>query len=266
VYCIVTQLETREEEAMIVLLSLETEMNVLQQTYQELNRELRDLEAQEFRFWNELNTKEMASKEYLEQIESMNIQYELAKERLELLKSTNVYNDAFKIWHDGPFGTINGLRLGKLASKSVDWAEINAGIGQMALLIECLAQKMKFTFRQYRIIAMGSSSKIEKLDGDKAVYELYGSNDFTGMLLFSNRRFDMGLVALLGCLKEFADHLEAQDSTFRLPYRYLYLTRIAKDRIGDCSIKLQFNQEENWTKALKYLLIDLKWLMAFCAS
>jgi beclin 1 len=194
-------------------------MSQLEKSYSDLNKELNDLQDQESQFWTLLNAKEMETKEYLEQIESMNIQYELAKERLELLKNTNVYNDAFKIWHDGPFGTINGLRLGKLPSKSVDWTEINAGIGQMALLIECLAQKMKFTFKQYRIIAMGSFSKIEKLEGDKAIYELYGSNDFTGILLFSNRRFDMGLVALLGCLKEFADHLEAKDSTFRLPYR-----------------------------------------------
>lgn len=33
---------------------------------------------------------------------------------LEKLESTNVYNDAFCIGHDGVFGTINGLRLGRV--------------------------------------------------------------------------------------------------------------------------------------------------------
>ena len=42
--------------------------------------------------------------------------------------------------------------------------------------------------------------------------------------------------------------------------------RINKDRIGDASIRIQFNQDENWTKALKYVLINLKWLLALCGN
>ena len=33
---------------------------------------------------------------------------------LDKLERTNVYNDAFCIGHDGVFGTINGLRLGRV--------------------------------------------------------------------------------------------------------------------------------------------------------
>ncbi len=32
---------------------------------------------------------------------------------LERLRRTNVYNDAFHIWHDGQFGTISGFRMGR---------------------------------------------------------------------------------------------------------------------------------------------------------
>lgn len=39
---------------------------------------------------------------------------EVSHEHLELLKRTNVLNDAFPIWHDGEFGTINNFRLGRL--------------------------------------------------------------------------------------------------------------------------------------------------------
>ncbi len=42
--------------------------------------------------------------------------------------------------------------------------------------------------------------------------------------------------------------------------------RIEKDKIGDMPIRLQFNQDELWTKALKYLLIDIKWIMAFASN
>jgi beclin len=38
---------------------------------------------------------------------------------LEKLERTNVYNDAFCIGHDGVFGTINGLRLGRVAGVAV---------------------------------------------------------------------------------------------------------------------------------------------------
>jgi beclin 1 len=37
----------------------------------------------------------------------------------QMLKKTNLYNDAFHIWHDGHFGTINGFRLGDLPSRQV---------------------------------------------------------------------------------------------------------------------------------------------------
>ena len=38
---------------------------------------------------------------------------------LEKLERTNVYNDAFCTGHDGVFGTINGLRLGRVSGVHV---------------------------------------------------------------------------------------------------------------------------------------------------
>ena len=39
---------------------------------------------------------------------------EVSQAQLEFLKRTNALNDAFPIWHDGEFGTINNFRLGRL--------------------------------------------------------------------------------------------------------------------------------------------------------
>ena len=39
---------------------------------------------------------------------------EVARVQLAALQETNVLNDAFHIWHDNEFGTINGFRLGRL--------------------------------------------------------------------------------------------------------------------------------------------------------
>ena len=38
--------------------------------------------------------------------DSLLTRIEAASARLSLLKCTNVLNDVFRIWHDGPFGTI----------------------------------------------------------------------------------------------------------------------------------------------------------------
>jgi len=85
---------------------------------------------------------------------------------LEKLERTNVYNDAFCIGHDGVFGTINGLRLGRVPGVpvcisqlplkddkadpllQVEWAEINAAWGQTLLLLYTIARKLDFTFEK----------------------------------------------------------------------------------------------------------------------
>lgn len=43
----------------------------------------------------------------------MRAQIDRSAAALERLRRTNVYNDAFHIWHDGHFGTISGFRMGR---------------------------------------------------------------------------------------------------------------------------------------------------------
>ena len=65
-----------------------------------------------------------------QRLRSLQVQQATTQGKLERLKRTNVCNDAFLIWHDGPFGTINGLRLGRLpATQIVAWDEVNAAWG-----------------------------------------------------------------------------------------------------------------------------------------
>ncbi|KAI8927065.1 autophagy protein Apg6-domain-containing protein [Entophlyctis helioformis] len=252
-------LRKREEDAMATLRDLEREQEDLQRDILEAEADLRATRDMEMRYWQDVNDMDRDLSAYQNQLESINLKYDQATKKLDVLSKTNVYNDAFRVWHDGPFGTINGLRLGRLPNHPVEWSEINAAMGQTVFLLDTLAHHLSFTFTKYRLVPMGSFSRIERIDGDKAVYELYGSSDITGML-FWNRRFDYGLTAFLSCVQQLGDFAEKQDNRFRLPYR------ISKDKIGDASIKLQFNQDEVWTKALKYTLIDVKWILAFCCS
>jgi hypothetical protein len=51
---------------------------------------------------------------YQEERDAILAKLEVNQTQLEQLKHTYVLNDAFHIWHDGDFGTINNFRLGRL--------------------------------------------------------------------------------------------------------------------------------------------------------
>lgn len=155
--------------------------------------------------------------------------------QLERLQRTNVYNDTFCIGHDGSFGTINGLRLGRLPNQSVEWAEINAAWGQTLLLLATVAERLKYTFRGYRLKPQGSTSRIEKLEypqqspdatrsmnvRDRALHsvaanpepkitplDLFSSGEMAIGRVLNHRRFDNGMVAFLDCLSQLGRYVE----------------------------------------------------------
>lgn len=57
--------------------------------------------------------------EQASQLASLRAAYASDSLVLDKLERTNVYNDAFCIGHDGVFGTINGLRLGRVSGVHV---------------------------------------------------------------------------------------------------------------------------------------------------
>ena len=89
--------------------------------------------------------------------------------------------------HQGPFGTINGFRLGRLPGVQVEWTEINAAWGQVVLLLSSLAKKMGLEFKRYRLVPFGNHSFLESVEDKSKVryshtlYKLYadGSQFFS---------------------------------------------------------------------------------------
>lgn len=71
------------------------------------------------RFWIAHNNHLLTSNEQTAQLESLRAAYIHDSAVLDTLERTNVYNDAFCIGHDGVFGTINGLRLGRVSGGHV---------------------------------------------------------------------------------------------------------------------------------------------------
>ncbi|KAF9010583.1 autophagy protein Apg6-domain-containing protein [Cyathus striatus] len=244
---------TQEEQLVIEQLKeAERERDQLDEELRLLELDEKTLEAEEVEFWKIHNEQTLVAEQQAAELASLRAAYAADSATLEKLERTNVYNDAFCIGHDGIFGTINGLRLGRVPGVPVEWAEINAAWGQTLLLMYTIARKLDYKFENYRLVPMGSFSRIEKTTGDKASYELYGSGDLHFGRLLHNRRFDLAMVSFLDCLKHLMDYILSQDSNVSFPHQ------ISKDRIGDVSVKLQFNQEEAWTRALRHVLLALK--------
>ncbi|KAJ1966642.1 autophagy protein [Dispira parvispora] len=247
--------------------ALQDTIQNLEQQYQNVVQELRDLEEEERllsqeedEFWSQRNKFQIRLDDFQNTRETINLEYDHLSGQLMDLQRTNVYNDTFNIVYNCPIGAINGLRLGRLPSQPVEWSEINAAWGQLLFLLHTVARKVNFTFTHYRLVPLGSFSRIEKTSDDNAVYELYGSGDLHLGRLLHNRRFDLAMVAFLHCLQELEQFIQRHSPHHRLPYA------IHKDKVGNVSIKFQFGQEETWTSALKHTLTNCKWILAYAAS
>jgi beclin 1 len=135
------------------------------------------------------------------------------------LKATNILDHVFHIWFDGYFGTINGLRLGRLASQPVDWTELNAAWGETLLLLVTMSRTQQCTFQGCTLVPLGNTSHV--IFPDKSVCELYGSSDLSLGKFFWGRRYDAAIVAVLGCVKQLADHIltKSPNQALELPYK-----------------------------------------------
>lgn len=228
---------TQEENARAFseLVAVEKEKASVDADTARLEAESQSLEADVKKFWRERNAFDLKLSAFQNERDALNAAYDHDAQQLERLQRTNVYNDTFCIGHDGFFGTINGLRLGRLPPpQNVDWTEINAAWGTAALLLNTVADKLGFTFRGYRIKPMGSVSRIEKIEYPSAsvaaspprgattanspnnqakitALDLFSSGDLPiGRMMF-HRRLDAGMVAFLECLRQLGEFVQTGD-------------------------------------------------------
>ncbi|KAJ2988510.1 hypothetical protein NUW58_g3935 [Xylaria curta] len=283
-----------KEEAMQELLALEMEKAALDEENMVLEEEARKLDAEEEQFWRDRNAFDSKLTEFQNERDSINSKFDHDSQLLTKLQRANVYNDTFSIHHDGHFATINGLRLGKLSSKPVDWPEINAAWGQALLLVVTVANKLGYTFDGYDPLPMGSASKIIKYEHisptssrvgahrsgpppapKKSVLDLYCAGDLPLQILW-NRSFDKGMVAFLELIRQLGVFVHEQTKVTTGPHAYstnpLVLPykiegdKIGDDRIGHFSIRLGITHDEGWTKACKFALTCCKFLIAHASN
>jgi len=250
----IAELEAEEERLTAELAGHCREEAQLREELERQRRQEEQLQRGEEEFWLSAAEYELDAEEGEEEraVTQSAIQY--ATSELHRLKRTNVLNDMFFIKDEGQFGTISRFRLGRLPDHPVQWEEINAAWGQACLLLDALVKMSGTCLQQYRLKPNGSYSSIQA-GGD--VLGLY-SGDGGLTSFFLDRRFDQAMAAFLKCLHQVAKTL-APHKIDQLPYK------IDGDKVGGFSVRQQFNQDEKWTKALKFMLTDLKWLIP-CAQ
>ena len=185
------------------------------------------------------------------------------------LSSINVLNDAFHIWFTGPYGMINGCRLGRsnIVEPEVKWAEINAALGFAVLAISTMAMKIAadprndFHFTRYVPVPLGSFSKIAKADDLRTMLNLYSDGNFG--IFAGKRAFNSALIGFLSCVEELGVFVSSRDPTLSIPYPITP----GEGRVGGLSISIGTAAgDETWTKALKYMLTDIKWIIAWVSK
>ncbi|KAL1435090.1 hypothetical protein MTO96_001633 [Rhipicephalus appendiculatus] len=257
------KLQREERELLEAVEKIEKERSDVANERKQLADRLERLRADEDRYWREYSDLNRQLMQCSDDHASVEQQLKYSENKLSMLHKTNVFNATFHIWHNGHFGTINNFRLGRLPNVPVEWSEINMAWGQTVLLLHSLAEKMEMTFLRYRLVPFGNHSYLMCLEDPTRELPLYFAGGFKFLW---DTKFDHAMVAFLDCLQQFREQVSKRDSNFCLPYR------IDKGKIEDsntgqsCSIKIQFNSEEQWTKALKFMLTNLKWGLAWVSA
>lgn len=164
------------------------------------------------------------------------------------------------------FGEHENNKVDSLSASRVPWSEINAALGFVALLLATVEGNPNsgVNFSSFDIVPMGSFSKIvTKVDNGiaPAVYNLFSEDSFQ---IFGKRNFNAALNGLLKCVLEVGQAVAKRDGAMALPHSVQSVGR-GEYAVGGLSIS-HGSDGERWTRALKYLLTDMKWIIAFMAK
>ncbi|KAK7815321.1 hypothetical protein U0070_019165 [Myodes glareolus] len=226
--------------------------------------ESRELEQQEEQHWKDYAALTMEQLELTDELSSLENRLAHAQGQLQYLSKTDILNITFTILDDGPLGIINNFRLGRLPRIQVEWKEINAAWGQTAFLLFTLSKIAGLQFQRYQLVPRGDHSYIKSLTDDGMLL-LFSDGSHN---VFYDNKFDRGMKAFLDCLQQLVKVLEKEEGIF-LPYRIHVKGGMLEDATGsgECySIRTHLNTEEEWAKALKFMLTNLKLILAWASS
>jgi len=174
------------------------------------------------------------------------------QKKLQVFSRSDALNESFYISHEGEFGTINGLRLGTMPQEPVEWNEINAAFGFAAMLLDAISKQVGFDFFVWRVRPRGSESLMVNIQNSTQTLNLFCNANWLW-----KSSFNAGISAFADCVDEMADFARREDPSFFLPHR------IGPSTVN--AVSVHYSNSESWTRAMKYLLTDLKWLLTWAA-
>lgn len=183
----------------------------------------------------------------------------------------------------------------------IPWAEINAALGQVAILITTMEQNLQHYYHapntkhlssqgflfKHEFICMGSTSKIgvrKSTSSNTAgatlnninFYNLFYTEENTifHMLLNTKKRnFDIALQLLLGSVYDVCKIIHERDRTVYIPYDMnikqwtiadIPITYFSGPTNNDTTNTTSVHEHaEQWTRAMKYLLSNLKHALSY---
>ena len=168
--------------------------------------------------------------------------------QLDAMSQMNAVNDCFYIWHSGPFATINNFRLGRLPVDTVEWSEINAALGQVALLLSIVEQETDLVLK-HQLFPKGSFSQIAAKPAKDArtsppTYNLYTDGGGFSVFQMRNSSFHKGLEFLLAVVADAGQHMYEENPAFQVPHPI----EKDKNRIANISIIFGQGSDEQWTR------------------
>ena len=137
------------------------------------------------------------------------------------LRTVDVLSDVFAIDLDAPIATINGLRLGRQPGTPVEWAELNAALGQVVLIVHTLGRLHLpgAAFQQHVLTPHGSLCRVHSRKehalhsrkGTRARLRAVWQRPLWQHLLWQHaperaRAVDRGQSMLLACVAELTTH------------------------------------------------------------
>lgn len=225
--------------------------------------ELQQQVRQYQRDYNELKWQQLELSDELTSVENQLCYTQL---QLDRLKKTTIFSATFEIREEGTLGIINNFRLGRLPGVPVGWNEINTAWGQTALLLLALSKAIGLQFQRYQLVACGNHSYLKSLTGDCAELPLFSDGREN---VFWNNTFDRAIMAFLDCLQQFEEEAQKQEGDLCLPYRIHVEEGLMEGPTGSgeyYSVRTHLNTEEQWTKALKLMLLNLKRSLSWASS
>lgn len=145
-------------------------------------------------------------------------------------------------------------------NQKIPWIEINSALGLVVLLLSTLESKPNSSLKfRNKLVAQGSTSKIGIRKGDTVTfYNLFSDDSFQ---IFGKRSFNIALNGLLQCLADANEAVEKTDRTLTLPH-CIEFTSGGVSLIGGLPIAFSTDAKQ-WARAMKYVLTNTKWLVAF---